>query len=79
MPLTPAERTGIAQSFLRCFGEDAKQCGKVMKFMNDFAIQPLLPSLLAAADTWQPFIDAGLSIQAWKDSVTFFYDSTQTT
>lgn len=78
MPLTPAERTDIAVAFLRCFGEDAQAAGKVMKYVSDFAAQPLLAAFLAAADTWPPFIASGLSIPAWKDSVTAQFNATQT-
>ena len=81
MPLNASERTQLAQSFLKCFGEDAQMCGRTARFMNDFTVGTvnLLASIQAAADTWQPFIDSGLTISAWKAEVARYYNLTQTT
>lgn len=80
MPLNASERTQLAQSFLRCFGEDAPMCGRVARFMSDFTVGTvnLLTAIQTAADTWQPFIDSGLTISAWKAEVARIYNLTQT-
>ncbi len=80
MPLNASERTQLAQSFLKCFGEDSFTCGRAARFMSDFTVGSvnLLTAIQTAADTWQPFISSGLSIQAWKDDVARIYNLTQT-
>lgn len=78
MPLTQAERTQVAQSFLKCFGEDAYWCGRTLRFISQFTVgqTDLLADVQNAADTWQPFIDAGLSIDWWKAELARNYDIT---
>jgi hypothetical protein len=80
MPLTPAERTDVAVAFLECFGEDAYHTGRTLLFMSRFASGgsgDLLAAYAARALTWQPFIDSGLSIQAFIDEVTRIYNTDQ--
>ena len=80
MPLTPAERTDVAVALLQCFGEDAYHTGRTLLFMNRFSAGgsgDLLGAYQTAALTWQPFIDSGLSIQAFIDEVTRIYDTDQ--
>jgi hypothetical protein len=81
MPLNAAERNQVVDSFFRCFGEDSSNCGRALRFMSDFTVGSvnLLSTLQTRAFLWQPFIDSGLSIQAWVDDVTRIYDLTQTT
>lgn len=81
MPLNAAERTQLSQSFLKCFGEDSAMCGRTARFMSDFTVGTvnILASILNAADTWQPFLESGLEIPAWKAEVTRIYNLTQTT
>jgi hypothetical protein len=78
MPLTNAEKQDIARAFLRCFGEDAQTCGRTLRFVSQFTAgqTELLTTLQAEALTWQPFIDAGLSIDAWNAEVARYYDIT---
>ena len=75
MPLNASERTQIAQAFLRCFGENADWCGRTLFFVNQFTVGNvnLLADVQSAADTWQPFIDSGLTISWWKDEVARHY------
>lgn len=78
MPLTQPERVQVAQAFLKCFGEDAQTCGRTLRFVAQFTAgqTDLLGTLQAEALTWQPFIDAGLSIPAWNDAVAQSYEVT---
>lgn len=79
MPLTPAERTDVAVAFLQCFGEDSYHTGRALQFMNRFSAGSgdLLGAYQTAALTYQPFIDHGLSIQAFVDEVTRIYNTDQ--
>jgi len=79
MPLNAGERSDLAHAFLTCFGEDAQPMGKIMKFMSQFTVGQvnLLVDVENAATTWQPFLDSGLSIQAWKDELARYFNSTQ--
>jgi len=80
MPLTPAERTAVAEAFLQCFGEDAFHTGRTLQFMNRFAsggTGSLLSAYQTRALTWQPFVDSGLSIQSFIDEVTRIYNTDQ--
>jgi len=78
MPLNNAEKSQIARSFLRCFGEDAYWCGRTLRFVAVYTNQnvDLLQSLRDAASIWQPFIDSGLSIGWWCDEVERQYSLT---
>ena len=80
MPLNAAERNQVVDAFFKCFGEDADTSGRALRFMSDFTVGQvnLLATLQTRAFLWQPFIDAGLSIQAWVDNVTRIYNLTQT-
>lgn len=81
MPLNAAERNQVVDAFFRCFGEEAQDTGRALRFMSEFTVGTvnLLATLQTRAFSWQPFIDSGLSIQAWVDEVTRIYNSTQTT
>lgn len=80
MPLNASERTQLANSFLKCFGEDAALCGRTARFMSDFTVGTvnILAAIQTAADTYQPFIDSGLTISAWKAEVARVFNLTQT-
>lgn len=80
MPLNAAERNQVVDSFFKCFGEDPNACGRALRFMSDFTVGQvnLLSTLQTRAFVWQPFIDSGLSIQAWVDDATRIYNLTQT-
>jgi len=75
MPLNASERTQIAQAFLQCFGENAYWCGRASWFISEFTVGnvDLVGDIQNAADTWQPFIDSGLTISWWKDEVARQY------
>jgi len=81
MPLNASEKTQIAEAFLKCFGEDAATCGRTLKFVSQFTNNNvnLLADLQARARTWQPFIDSGLSIDAWSATVERIFNDTITT
>lgn len=81
MPLTPSEEQEMARSFLRCFGEDVATCGRALRFMDEFATgsTDLLGTLQTEALTWQPFIDAGLSIDWWNVELERRYNETDVT
>lgn len=81
MPLNASEKTQIAQSFLKCFREDAYWCGRTLRFVALYTNQnvDLLADLQAAALAWQPFIDSGLDIPAWNAEVARFYAETSPT
>lgn len=80
MPLNASERNQVVDAFFKCFGEDSANCGKTLRFMSDFTVGTvsLLSTMQTRAFSWQPFIDSGLSIQAWVDDVTRIYNLTQT-
>jgi hypothetical protein len=80
MPLNAAERNQVVDAFFKCFGEEAQDTGRALKFMSAFTVGQvdLLATLATRAFLWQPFIDSGLSIQAWVDDVTRIYNATQT-
>lgn len=80
MPLNAAERNQVVDAFFKCFGEDSNACGRTLRFFSDFTVGTvnLLATLQTRAFLWQPFIDSGLSIQAWVDDVTRVYNLTQT-
>ena len=80
MPLNAAERNQVVDAFFKCFGVDSNSCGRTLKFFADFTAGQvsLLSTLQTRAFLWQPFIDQGLSIQAWVDDVTRIYNLTQT-
>jgi len=80
MPLNASERTQIAESFLTCFQENAAIAGRALRFMSDFTVGTvnLLATVQTRAVTWQPFIDSGLSIDAWNLELARVYNSTQT-
>lgn len=79
MPLNASEKNQIAQAMLQCFGEDAYWCGRTLKFVSLFTNNSanLLSTVQSAALTWQPFIDNGLSIDAWNLEVARHFNSTQ--
>lgn len=81
MPLNASEKTLIAQSFLKCFGEDAQTCGRALKFLSVYTAGNvnLLATLQAAALVWQPFVASGLSIDWWNGEVVRIYNLTDTT
>jgi hypothetical protein len=81
MPLNASERNQVVDAFFMCFGEEAHETGRALKFMSVFTVGQvdLLATLATRAFLWQPFIDSGLSIQAWVDDVTRIYNTTQTT
>lgn len=81
MPLNQSEKVQVARAFLRCFGEDAQTCGRTLRFVSQFTAgqTDLLATLQAEALTWQPFIDSGLSIQAWNAEVARQYNLTDIT
>ena len=64
MPLTNPEKHEVARAFLRCWGEDFNNIGKALAYINKFTTGQgdLLSITQQEARTWQPFIDAGLSI-----------------
>lgn len=78
MPLTGSEEQQVAWAFLECFGEDAYWCGRALKFMSEYTVGQvnLLATVQAEALTWQPFIDAGLTISWWNDELERNYDLT---
>jgi hypothetical protein len=80
MPLNAAERTQVVDSFFRCFEENSAPLGRTLRFMSDFTVGQvdLLATLQTRAFLWQPFIDSGLSIQAFVDDVTRIYNLTNT-
>ena len=80
MPLNASERNQVIDSFFACFGEDSQTCGRALRFFSEFTAGSvnLLATLQSRAFQWQPFIDSGLSIQAWVDDVTRVYNLTQT-
>jgi hypothetical protein len=79
MPLNAGERSDLARAFLTCFGEDAQGMGKTMKYMSQFTVGQvnLLTDVQNAATTWQPFLDSGLSIEAWKTELARHFNATQ--
>lgn len=81
MPLNASERTQIARSFLKCFGEDAATCGRALRFIAVFTVgqTDLLSTVQAEALAWQPFLDSGLSIEAWNDELARIYTITDVT
>lgn len=84
MPLNQAERTEIATTFLRCFGENNGMCGRTLKFMTQFTAGKvnLIADVKTLALTWQPFIDAGMdaaSRQLWADELQRYFDQTDPT
>jgi hypothetical protein len=81
MPLNASEKGQIAQSFLKCFGEDAAICGRALRFISQFTAGQtnLLAEVQNQATTWQPFIDAGLSIEWWKAELARQYNITDVT
>lgn len=81
MPLNASERTQIAQAFLKCFGEDAAVCGRALRFITQFTVGQtnLLAEVRTQALTWPPFIESGLSIDAWNVELTRIYDITDVT
>lgn len=81
MPLNSSEKNQIAQSFLKCFGEDAYWCGRTLRFVSLYTNQNvnLLADVQAAATTWQPFIDSGLSVDAWNVELARYYAATDVT
>jgi hypothetical protein len=80
MPLNAAERNQVVDAFFKCFGEEANDTGRALRFMSEFTVGQvdLLATLQTRAFSWQPFIDSGLSIQGWVDEVTRIYNTTQT-
>lgn len=80
MPLNASERNQVVDALFKCFGEDSATCGRALRFLSDFTVGTvsLLATLQTRAFLWQPFIDSGLSIQAWVDDVTRIYNLTQT-
>jgi hypothetical protein len=81
MPLNASEKGQIAQSFLKCFGEDVYWCGRTLRFVSLYTNNNvnLLADVQNAATTWQPFIDSGLSIEWWKTELARNYNETVTT
>jgi len=81
MPLNSSEKNQIAQSFLKCFGEDAYWCGRTLRFVSLYTNQNvnLLADVQTAATTWQPFIDSGLSVDAWNVELARYYAATDVT
>lgn len=79
MPLNASERQSLAITFLKCFGEDAQACGRTMKFIQQFTVGNinLLAETQTAALTYQPFLDAGLSIDAWNLELARYFNATQ--
>jgi len=80
VPLNAAERNQVIDAFFKCFETDSNTCGRALRFFSDFTAGQvnLLTTLQTRAFLWQPFIDQGLSIQAWVDDVTRIYNLTQT-
>jgi hypothetical protein len=64
MPLTDPEKVDVAEAFLSCFGEDGWYCGHVLAYVTLFTVGSvdLVQAVKDRALTWQPFIDAGTSI-----------------
>ena len=80
MPLNASEKTNCAISLLRCFGEDSNACGRTLKFLSQFTAGSvdLLSTTQQQALVYQPFIDSGLSIDAWNLELARVYNLTQT-
>lgn len=80
MPLNASERTQLAEAFLKCFDENAAVAGRALRFMSDFTVGTvnLLAAVQQRALTWQPFLDSGLSIDAWNLELARYYNITQT-
>jgi len=82
MALSTAERRAIAQAFLRCYGEDYYYCGRTLRFLTDVGGFNLLANVQAEADTWAPFISAGMDFNSrewWKGELARIYNGTTTT
>ena len=64
------ERRTACDGLLRVSGEDAVEGGRILNYLNiafpGFAWTTILRE---RALIWQPFIDSGLSIDAWIDEV----------
>jgi hypothetical protein len=78
MPLNQSEKVQVCRAFLKCFGEDAELCGRTLRFIDQFTAGQtnLLDTLKAEALVWQPFIDAGLSIDWWNQQMEHRYNTT---
>jgi len=77
MPLSGAERLSVSQSFLACYGESSYWCGRTLQFIFKRSGINLLADVQSAALTWQPFIDAQLSIAAWNLDLARIFNSDQ--
>lgn len=81
MPLNASERSSLAETFLRLYGEDFATCGRTLKFMQAFTVGNinLLTDVQNRATTWAPFLSSGLTIPAWNSELARVYNDTQTT
>jgi len=76
MPLNASEKVSIAEAFLLCYGEDYYWCGRTLTFLGRKGIS-LLGDIQTRALTWQPFLDAGLSIAWWNGELARVFNSDQ--
>jgi hypothetical protein len=79
MPLNAAEKVDVAKSLLQCFGEDINPMGRTLAYLTQFTVGQvnLLATVQSQALTWQPFIDAGLSIDpGYIQEIQRVYDQT---
>lgn len=79
MPLNAAEKIDVAKSLLQCFGEDVNGMGRTLAFLSRFTVGQvnLLATVQQQALTWQPFIDAGTSIDpGYVQEIQRVYDIT---
>ena len=79
MPLNASEKNQVVDALFKCFGEEAADIGRTLKFMSVFTVGQvdLRTTVQTRAFLWQPYIDSGLSIQAFVDEIIRFYNVTQ--
>ena len=63
MPLNASEKNQIAQSFLRCFGEDSFWCGRTLRFVSLYTNNNVNLLAEAAALAALPALRSVLSMQ----------------
>lgn len=75
MAINPAESNALVRSLLSAFGEDYNAMGRLVYYLRLELPAVNWPIILATiAASWQPFIDAGLSIDWWTAQVMRYAD-----
>jgi hypothetical protein len=66
------ERNAAIDNIMRTYGEDHQEAARFILFLNTaFPGFDWMGTLRTRAMTWQPYIDAGLSIEWWCDTVAW--------